>query len=136
MNYSDNKFPALLALLGGLIVGIWGILHLSFTEWTVAQYSHLPVELLKAIRTEWVIEGIFLLFVSVLVISLYPRIKDKSRVARKVAFYCGSVLLILAIWHLIGSSFDGLSHDLYAPLLAISAILIWMSLIFHKGEWS
>ena len=134
MNSSDNKFAALLALSGGLFVGIWGILHLSFTEWTVSQYSHLPAGLLKAIRTEWVIEGIFLMFVSVLIISLYPHLKQKSKVARKVAFYCASVLLVLAIWHLTGSSLDGLSHSLYAPLLAISAVLIWVSLIFHKGE--
>ncbi|MCJ7507752.1 MAG: hypothetical protein MUO85_03340, partial [candidate division Zixibacteria bacterium] len=62
MDYVDRKFPALIVLLGGLIPGIWGVLHLSFTESVISEYSSLSEELLEILRLEWVIEGIFLLF--------------------------------------------------------------------------
>ena len=136
MNYISKKFPAWIVLLGGVISGIWGILHLSFTESITRQYNYLPSELLESFRMEWVIEGIFLLFIFVLIIALYPHFKRKSKVARKVGFYIGAVLVILAIWHTSGSPLNVLSYRLSTPLFVLSALLIWLPLVFHKGEWS
>lgn len=136
MNYINKKFPAQVVLLGGLIIGIWGIIHLSFTESIVKEYSYLSNQLLKVFRMGWVIEGTFLLFICVLIISLYPHLKQKSKVARKVGFYIGAALIALAIWHTTGSSLNGLPYYLYTALFILSALLIWLPLIFHRGEWS
>jgi len=137
MNDVDRKFPALIVLFGGLIPGIWGMLHLSFTELMVRQYSLLPNELIEAFRIEWVIEGISLLFISILVIALYPHFRRKSKVARKVGFYIGACLVVLAVWHKSSPALYVLPYSsFYAPLLILSALLIWLPLIFHRGEWS
>ena len=132
----DKKFPAWIVFLGGFLVGVWGVLHLSFTESVAKSYNHLPAHLLKVFRTEWIIEGLFLLFICILVFSLYPHLKRKSRVARTVGFYCGAILVVLAVWHIAGPSLNGLSYKLYIPILVLSALLIWLPLIFHKGEWN
>ncbi|HEX9916809.1 MAG TPA: hypothetical protein VGB16_03650 [candidate division Zixibacteria bacterium] len=136
MDYVDRKFPALAVLLGGLIPGIWGVLHLSFTESVIMEYSSLSEELLETLRLEWVIEGVFLLFISILIIALYPHFRRKSKVARKAGFYTGAALVVVGIWHASVPALNGLFYHLYTPLTILSAFLIWLPLIFHRGEWN
>ncbi len=136
MDHIEQRFPAWIVLLGGFIPGILGILHLAFTESKIAQQGDLPNEFLRAFRTGWVIEGIFLLFIFVLVISLYPHLRRKSKAARKVGLYIGAALVVLGIWHTTDLASVSVSGNVYAPLLVLSALLIWLPLAFHRRDWS
>jgi hypothetical protein len=136
VDYVDRKFPALIVLLGGLIPGIWGVLHLSFTESVISEYNSFPEKPLEILRLEWVIEGVFLLFVSILIVALYPHFRRKSKVARKAGFYTGAALVVVGIWHASVPTLNDLFYHLYTPLTVLSALLIWLPLIFHRGEWN
>jgi len=114
-----------LPVIGLTLPGIWSLIHLYFlvkhsTRWTVLSS---PLEL------ESGSEAMFLIFFSLLGLSLAKELQQKNKAARKVFLLSAAALLSLAIRHLgIAPFVDNPAYWLTSLVLIISGLLVLIPL--------
>ena len=110
--------------LGSVLTLIWGVAHLFPTKSVVNGFGDITIDNKRIITMEWIIEGIFLIFIGILCASL--TLLDRSNMISIYVFILSSVFLfVLAIISLFtGFKVDFLPYKLCPFIFSLSAILI------------
>jgi len=114
-----------LLLLGAASVAVWGIMHLVKTGPVVAGFEPLTDDNRHALRMEWIVEGVALVFVAALVAVTAGLLGPGGRGAGIVFGMSATFLIAMAIVSLFtGARASPLPYKLCAPIFAGSAVLI------------
>jgi len=114
-----------LILLGAFTVAVWGIMHLIKTRPVVAGFEPLSDDNRHVLRMEWIVEGVALIFVSVLVATITLAQEPSAASSKLVYLMSSAFLLTMAVVSLFtGARASLLPYKLCAPIFAGSAILI------------
>jgi len=110
--------------LGSTLTTIWGIAHLFPTKSVIKGFGNITTDNKQIITMEWIIEGVFLIFIGLLCTGL--TFLNHSHIISVYVFIFSSVFLfILAIISLFtGFKVDFLPYKLCPVIFSLSAILI------------
>jgi len=112
--------------LGSVFTLIWGIAHLFPTRAVVNNFGGITGDNRQIITMEWIIEGVFLIFLGVLVAGV-TYIDHSSLVSRYIYLSSGVVLIVLAVISLFtGFKVNFLPYRLCPFIFSLSAILIFI----------
>jgi len=103
---------------------IWGIAHLFPTKSVVNGFGDITIDNKRIITMEWIIEGVFLIFIGLLCAGL--TLLDQSNIISFYVFIYSSVFLfILAIISLFtGFRVNFLPYKLCPFIFSFSAVLL------------
>ncbi len=112
--------------IGSTLTVIWGIAHLFPTRSVVQDFGDISLDNKRIITMEWIIEGIFLIFIGVLVcaVTMFHPASAVSTVVYVISI-CG--LLVLALVSLFtGFRINFLPFRLCPFIFTASAVLIFI----------
>ena len=109
---------------------IWGVAHLFPTKSVVHGFGDISLDNKRIITMEWIIEGIFLIFIGLLCAGL--TLLDRSNSLSNYVFILSSVFLfVLAIISLFtGFRVNFLPYKLCPFIFSLSAILIIIGVLY------
>jgi uncharacterized membrane protein YwaF len=117
-----------LLYISGILTLLWGINHLFPTAGVVKDFGDISSDNKLIITMEWIVEGLTLIFLGVLTISI-TIIENESKLAKYVYVLIISMLFSLAILSLLtGFRIDFLPFKLCPIIFSASAILIIVGL--------
>jgi hypothetical protein len=120
----------ILLYIGAGLTLLWGIAHLFPTKSGVQGFGEISVDNRRIITMEWLIEGVALIFISILVATVRS-IDHASPVSKAVYLVSVAVLLALAIVSLFtGFKVSFLPFKLCPLIVSVSAALILAGSIF------
>jgi len=110
--------------IGSTLTMIWGVAHLFPIKSVINGFGDISIDNKRILTMEWIIEGIFLIFIGVLCAGL--TFLDHLNIISKYVFFLSSAFLIVLT---IVSLFTGfkvkfLPYKLCPVIFSISAILI------------
>ena len=110
--------------IGSTLTMIWGIAHLFPTKSVVNGFGDITTDNKRIITMEWIIEGVFLIFIGLLCAGL--TFLDHSSIISNYVFIFSSVFLfVLAIISLFtGFRVNFLPYKLCPIIFSLSATLI------------
>ena len=110
--------------VGSVLTMIWGIAHLFPTKSVVNGFGDITIDNKRIITMEWIIEGVFLIFIGLLCAGL--TFLDHSSIISNYVFIFSSVFLfVLAIISLFtGFRVNFLPYKLCPLTFSLSATLI------------
>ena len=110
--------------IGSTLTMIWGIAHLFPTKSVVNGFGDITADNKRIITMEWIIEGVFLIFIGLLCAGL--TFLDHSSIISNYVFIFSSVFLfVLAIISLFtGFRVNFLPYKLCPLIFSLSATLI------------
>jgi hypothetical protein len=115
----------ILLYAGAALTALWGIAHLFPTKAIVKGFGKLSADNKNIITMEWVVEGIFLIFMGVLVASV-TFLEPGSAVSLVVYMLTVIALMGMAIVSLFtGFRVDFIPFKLCPVIFTISALLIF-----------
>lgn len=88
----------LLLVIGSLLMIFWGTAHLFPTRSVVAGFGALSQDNRQIITMEWVAEGLTLIFLGVVPLTLTLMGKAENQVAGSVVMLCAAMLVVMAGW--------------------------------------
>ena len=110
--------------LGSALTIIWGVAHLFPTKSVVKNFGDISIDNKNIITMEWIIEGVFLIFIGVLSAGL-TYLNHPGIISNYVFILSAVFLLILAIISLFtGFRVNFLPYKLCPLIFSLSAILI------------
>jgi hypothetical protein len=116
----------ILLYIGSALTVIWGIAHLFPTKSVVQGFGDISLDNKRIISMEWIIEGIFLIFIGVLV-SAVTMVDPASTVSTVVYVISICGLLALALVSLFtGFRISFLPFRLCPFIFTASAVLIFI----------
>ena len=83
---------------GAALIQIWGLAHIVPTKSVVAGFEPLSRDNRLVLTMEWVVEGLFLVFIGLLALLVTATVGPDARGASVVYRACAGVLLVLAVW--------------------------------------
>jgi predicted RND superfamily exporter protein len=114
----------ILLYLGSGLTSIWGAAHLLPTRSVVSGFGEISPDNRRIITMEWIIEGVALIFVGALVLTV-TIIDSASPVAHAVYLSSSVLLLVMALVSLFtGFRVGFLPYKLCPLIFSISAVLI------------
>lgn len=115
--------PVLL-YLGAALTLFWGIAHLLPTRSVVAGFGHLTPDNRNIITMEWIVEGVALISLGVLVLTV--TLVDATAPASRAVYFvsAGSVLALAVVSLLTGFKVRHFPFKLCPVIFTVSAILI------------
>jgi hypothetical protein len=120
----------ILIYIGAFIAIIWGIAHLFPTKNVVKGFGEISEDNKNIIRMEWINEGVALIFLGVLVISV-TNIDPSSVVSGFVYIASVVMLIVIAIISLFtGFKVNFFPFKLCPVLFTFSALLIFLGYSF------
>jgi hypothetical protein len=115
----------ILLYAGAALTALWGIAHLFPTKAIVKGFGRLSADNRNIITMEWIVEGIFLIFMGVLVASV-TFLEPGSAVSLVVYMLTVIALMGMAIVSLFtGFRVDFIPFKLCPVIFTISALLIF-----------
>jgi len=114
----------ILTFIGAILTTFWGVAHLFPTKSVVKGFGDISLDNKRIITMEWIIEGITLIFIGTLVITV--TIIDPISVTSKIVYIFSVIgLFALAIVSVfMGFKIDFLPYKLSPFIFSASAILI------------
>lgn len=110
--------------IGSILTIIWGAAHLIPTKSVVAGFGEITIDNKRIITMEWIIEGVFLIFIGSLCAGL-TYLDHPGIISNYVFIFCSVFLIILAIISLFtGFKVKFLPFKLCPLIFSVSAILI------------
>ena len=110
--------------IGSALTIIWGVAHLFPTKSVVKNFGDISIDNKNIITMEWIIEGVFLIFIGVLSAGL-TYLNHPGIISDYVFILSAVFLLILAIISLFtGFRVNFLPYKLCPLIFSLSAILI------------
>ena len=118
-----------LIFIGAGFVGLWGIAHLFPTKNVVAGFGDVTEDNKNVITMEWIIEGVALIFLGVLVMTV--TILDRtSAVSQAVYWLTFGILNILSVISLFtGFKVDFITYKLCPVMFSGGSILILLGIL-------
>ncbi len=115
-------------LYGGAgIIALWGIAHIVATRGVISSFEGLSSDNMKIITMEWIAEGITLVFIGTLVISV--RSIGTAGCGYSIVYYaCAGMLIIMAIL----SAFTG-ARTKIIPMKLCPYIKTFVAAMFVAG---
>jgi hypothetical protein len=109
-----------------VIVGLWGVAHITPTPQVVAGFGPITVDNQRIIRMTWVSEGLTLVFVGALVAVVTAMAGEGERAAAAVYWACAAMLMTTAIWTAFTGSRTSVLPMKLCPLVksAAAALLV------------
>ena len=119
----------ILFYIGSALTMIWGIAHLFPTKSVVYGFGDISNDNKRIITMEWIIEGVFLIFIGLLCGSI-TYLDHLNIISIFVFKFSSAFLLILAIISLFtGFRVKFLPYKLCPVIFSLSAILFIMGLL-------
>lgn len=116
----------ILLYFGSALTIIWGVAHLFPTKSVVNNFGDISIDNKRIITMEWIIEGVFLIFIGVLCAGI-TYLNHPTMISDYVFILSTAFLFILAIISLYtGFRVDFLPYKLCPLIFSLSAILIIM----------
>jgi uncharacterized membrane protein len=113
-----------LLYVAGALTGLWGVAHLSATRGVVAGFGELTADNRRIITMEWIVEGVALVSLAALVISV-TAVDAAATVASAAYGVTIATLLVLALVSLAtGFRVAFLPFRLCPLIFTLSALLI------------
>lgn len=120
----------ILIYIGSFITIMWGVAHLFPTKNVVKGFGDISEDNKNIIRMEWINEGVALIFLGVLVISV-TNIDPSSAVSGFVYIASAVMLIVMAIISLFtGFKVNFFPFKLCPVLFTFSALLIFLGYSF------
>ena len=114
----------ILLYVGSAIITLWGVSHIVPVRGVVQGFGAISVDNRRIITMEWIIEGVFLIFIGVLSAGL-TYLNHPGIISNYVFILSAVFLLILAIISLFtGFRVNFLPYKLCPIIFSLSAILI------------
>jgi len=116
----------ILLYAGGALTAIWGIAHLFPTKSVVKGFGKLSAGNKNIITMEWIVEGVFLIFLGVLVAAV--TFLDAGGMISTVVYMLTVIaLMVMAMVSLFtGFKVDFIVFKLCPVIFTISAVLIFL----------
>ncbi len=116
--------------ISGILVILWGIAHLIPTNSVINDFGNISIDNRYIILMEWINEGLTLLFIGILVITV-SFIKSQDDTIKKVVYTVSAIMLIaMAILSLFtGFKVDFLPFKLCPLIFTASAISLLLGVI-------
>jgi hypothetical protein len=116
----------ILLYAGGALTAIWGIAHLFPTKSVVKGFGKISADNKNIITMEWIVEGIFLIFLGVLVVAV-TFLDAGGMISTVVYLLAVIVLMVMAMVSLFtGFNVNFLPFKLCPFIFAASALLIFI----------
>lgn len=113
-----------LLYIAAALTGLWGIAHLFATRGVVAGFGELSADSRRIITMEWIVEGVALVSLAALVISV-TAVDASATVASAAYAVAVATLLVLAVVSLAtGFRVAFLPFRLCPVIFTLSAVLI------------
>ncbi len=120
----------LLVMVGGSLTILWGIAHLIPTSSVVEGFGDISIDNKRIILMEWINEGLILIFLGILVISV-TALSYKNLKSRRIVFISTSIMLIAMS---VLSLFTGFQID-FIPYKLCPVIFLLSSLLILQGAF-
>jgi hypothetical protein len=118
----------ILLYLGAAFLLFWGIAHLFPTRAVVNGFLDISLDNKRIITMEWIIEGVTLIFISVVVCSV-TYIDYTSLISKTLYWICFIMLNVLSIISLLtGYKVDFLPFKLCPVIFTTASILILLGM--------
>jgi hypothetical protein len=116
----------ILLYAGAALTAMWGIAHLFPTKSVVKGFGKLSADNRNIITMEWIVEGVFLIFIGVLV-ALVTLLDVGSMISLIVYLLSVIGLMVMALVSLFtGFKVDFIMFKLCPFVFALSAVLIFI----------
>jgi hypothetical protein len=116
----------ILLYAGGALTAIWGIAHLFPTKSVVKGFGKISADNRNIITMEWIVEGIFLIFLGILVAAV-TFLSAGSMISAVIYLLTVIVLMVMAMVSLFtGFNVNFLPFKLCPFIFAASALLIFI----------
>ncbi|MDI6709772.1 MAG: hypothetical protein QME76_03655 [Bacillota bacterium] len=119
---------------GIALTAAWGLLHLAQTGRMARLAAAGGAGLEDAVRSGWVPEGLFLLFIALAGLAFARPVALREPLAVRLYKVLALGLLALAAWHRLGPAPAGFPGRLYTPVLTLAAALILVPLYLPAPE--
>jgi hypothetical protein len=117
---------SILLFAGAALTALWGIAHLFPTKSVVKGFGKLSADNRNIITMEWIVEGIFLIFIGLLV-ALVTFLDAGSMISAVVYILSVIALMVMAMVSLFtGFNVNFLPFKLCPFIFAASALLIFI----------
>jgi hypothetical protein len=117
---------SILLFAGAALTALWGIAHLFPTNSVVKGFGKLSADNRNIITMEWIVEGIFLIFIGLLV-ALVTFLDAGSMISAVVYILSVIALMVMAMVSLFtGFNVNFLPFKLCPFIFAASALLIFI----------
>jgi hypothetical protein len=93
-----SRLSFVLLMAAGIVIGLWGIFHVSATRAAVGTLGIYDTDTLRIVTMEWVAGGILPIFLGVLLVFLAPYVGMGNQVAKGGTLLAVLVLLVMSIW--------------------------------------
>jgi hypothetical protein len=115
--------------IGSVFTLVWGVAHLFPTKSVVNGFGAISLDNKRIITMEWIIEGVFLIFIGVLCSGI--TFLNLSSIIADYVFILSSVFLFLLaiISFFTGFKVNFLPYKLCPIIFSLSAILIIMGVL-------
>ncbi len=118
----------ILFYISAILTIVWGCAHLIPTKSVVAKFGDITRENQLIITMEWIIEGVFLIFIGVLVGTI-TLVDDTSSTSTLVYFLSADILVVLTVISLLtGFKVNFLPYKICPFIFGLSAALIYVGL--------
>ncbi len=117
-------------LVGSALSIIWGVAHLFPTKSVVNGFGDITIDNKRIITMEWIIEGVFLIFIGLLC-AVLAFLDHVHYISNFVFVFSAAFLIVLAIVSLFtGFKVNFLPFKLCPVIFSVSAVLILIGSIF------
>ena len=121
---------SIILYISAALLIFWGIAHLVPTRSVVKNFGHVSLDNRRIIAMEWIIEGVFLIFIGSVIASL-TFLDYTNQISRTIYLLCFVALNILAIISLFtGFKIKFIPFRLCPFIFLASAFLIIIALFF------
>jgi hypothetical protein len=115
----------LLFIISGVLIILWGIAHLFPTGSIVGGFGSISIDNKRIILMEWINEGLTLIFIGLLVITVTFINSTDVKVKKGVYALSSVMLLAMAVLSLFtGFRIDFIAFRLCPLIFSLSAILL------------
>ena len=119
-----------LLLLGAVLSSVWGIAHLFPTRAVVKGFGDISADNRQIISMEWIVEGVFLLFLGCLV-AIVALLGPAGPVSVAVfSLACIALLVLAGVSLFTGFKVNFLPFKLCPAIFTVSALLILAGGVF------
>jgi len=114
----------ILLYIASLSLVFWGVAHLFPTKSVVGEFGDISIDNKRIITMEWIIEGIALIFIGVIVLSVtvIDHTHTISRTVYRISFLMLSVLAVVSMF--TGAKINFLPYKLCPVIFITASILI------------
>jgi hypothetical protein len=107
----------------------WGVAHLFPTKSVVKGFGGISLDSKRIITMEWIIEGVFLIFIAAL-ISIVTYMDNSSSVSKMVYWFCFVALNVLSVISLLtGFKVRFLPFKLCPVIFTAASLLIVLGIL-------